>query len=441
MAVWEKQDIVLTRLGEVALSKAEAGIGQIHITRAACSSDWKDPITNPLAEELSLDEVQDLKIIRKYTKEGSTSTCIDVQLNNENTLVGFTLNRVGVYATHEDVNEGQEFLYLLAQASFDAEKNVIMGDIIPPISKTPAIVNYSFCLMNFSSDQVTVNISPSGLITSQEMEEHINSLEPHPNTPTRKMDVVDVTKVTNVWCEVGNDGDLHRIGLNGMQVLMLGDNASTLKNLQSRIRQLEMESMNTKLKLEEKGMTSDGNLSYTETFTDEAKNVDTFSVKVLSIIAGDDTIDVETVEGVIAGAWYTITDGIAQESFRVKSCSRNGRKQRIVTESAIQNKYDLSSTSIYRSTVDINANTGVAYSSGNRRGVVYTPVNNRWAGVKGNSRTEMSIDMSYANRENFTYTSGITFTSDNLVTLKDTAIAGVAYGGNGHWQQYEGVQN
>lgn len=432
MAVWEKQDIVLTRLGEIALSKAEAGIGQIHITRAACSSGWKNPAQYPLQEELSLDEVQELKIIRKYTKEGSTSTCIDVQLNNESTLVGFTLNRVGIYATHEDVNNGQEFLYLLAQASEG------LGDVIPPISKTPAIVNYSFCLMNFSSDQVTVQISPSGLITSQEMEEHINSLEPHPNTPTRKTDVVDITKVTNIWAEVGNDGDLHRIGLNGMQVLILGDNATTLRNLQSRIRQLEMEVMNAKIKLEEKGMTSDGNLSYTETFTGEASNVDNFSVKVVSIIAGDDTIDVDTVEGIIAGTWYTITDGIAQEFFRVKSCSRNGRKQRIVTESPIQNKYDLSSTKIYRSTVDIDTVKGVAYSSGNRRGVVYTPHSNIWAGVKGNSSTELTVDMSYANRENFTFTSGITFTSDNLVTLKDNAVAGVVYSGNGHWQQYQG---
>lgn len=432
MAVWEKQDVVLTSLGAIALSKAEAGIGQINITRAACSSEWKNPVEFPLVNTVSLDEVQELKIIRKYTKEGSTSTCIDVQMNNEKTLTTFTLNRVGIYATHEDVNDGQEFLYLVAQAAEG------LGDVIPPISKTPAIVNYSFCLMNFSSDQVTVEISPSGLITSQEMEEHVNSTNPHPNTPTRKVDVVDISSVTNVWAEVGNDGNLHRIGLNGMQVLILGDSASTLKNLQSRVRQLEVEGANTKLKLMNEGLTADDNLSYVETFNGEAKNIDNFSVNVNSIIAGDDTIEVETVEGILAGSWYTITDGINQETFRVKSCSRNGSKQRIITEEVIKNKYDLSCTKIYRSTVDIDGNNNVAYSSGNRRGVIYTPVNNIWRGVKGNSQSTVAVNMEYANRENFTYTSGISFTSDNLVTLKESTVSGVAYG-NGHWQQYEGT--
>lgn len=67
MAVWTASNIVLTKLGEAALSKAEAGLGQIEITRAACSSEWTDPSTTDLTEIQSLDEVQELLIVDRYS--------------------------------------------------------------------------------------------------------------------------------------------------------------------------------------------------------------------------------------------------------------------------------------------------------------------------------------------------------------------------------------
>lgn len=432
MALWSKENIVLTKLGEIALSKAEAGIGQINVLRAIASNDWTD---GDLTELTELAEVMELSIIRKYTKEGSTSTCIDVQLNNKDLLVGFTLNSIGIYASHEDINNGDPFLYMVAQADQG------YGDAVPPITKTPALINYSFCLMNFASSQVTVVIDPSGLITSAEMESHVQSKKPHPNTPSLSNDVTDISRVSAIWVEEMDDADLHRITINGMQMLILGDDASTIKSMRSRLRQLEMGQANSQLRMADEGQIVDNNMSYVENFKNPSK-IDRFSVQVVSVAAGDDSIDVESVSGIYVGSHYTITDGIAQEAIVVKSCVHNGDKYRIIVEEAIKNKYTLANTKIYRSTLDIS--NGQAYGSGIRRGLTYVPSIGKFEGVKGDSTSTISLETSYSNKDNLTVKGAVQFTSDNMMTIKDAQIAGIAListgGSNGRWAQYEEVQ-
>ena len=168
MAIWKPENITLTEKGSAALTEVQAGIGKIEITRAVASKDFYTPIEN-LAKETSLHETLSLNIIER-TESGDGGSIIQVQLNNVNVTEPFVMNQIAVFAKHSD-SPNVEFLYLVAQAETGT------GDRIPKYTVTPVLAAYDIYLYNIHSSDIVVNISPSGLATTDRLNKLGKSLQ------------------------------------------------------------------------------------------------------------------------------------------------------------------------------------------------------------------------------------------------------------------------
>ena len=156
MADWSSHNITLTTKGASAISKVQAGSGSLTITRVVASEQYV--AESMLREVTSLSsENLPLTIIDRHEVQDGGSV-IQVQLSNLYLGKAFTLNEIGVFATHSD-NPSEEFLYIVAQV--DAET----GDKIPLYSTTPITATYDIYLYNVGADNIEITISSAGLVT------------------------------------------------------------------------------------------------------------------------------------------------------------------------------------------------------------------------------------------------------------------------------------
>lgn len=91
--------------------------------------------------------------------------------------------------------------------------------------------------------------------------------------------------------------------------------------------------------------------------------LDMFSSTVTSIVAGDDSIDVDPMNGMMPGSWYVITDGVSLERVKVESINLENGIQRVILENPVMNTYYLPTTVLYRSSANVNKNTAVGPGS------------------------------------------------------------------------------
>lgn len=156
MADWSSQNITLTAKGASALSKVQAGSGSLTITKVVASEQYVAESTLREVTSLSVENLPLTIIDRHEVQDGGS--VIQVQLSNLYLGKAFTLNEIGVFATHSD-NPSEEFLYIIAQV--DAET----GDKIPLYATTPVTATYDIYLYNVGADNIEITISSAGLVT------------------------------------------------------------------------------------------------------------------------------------------------------------------------------------------------------------------------------------------------------------------------------------
>lgn len=156
MADWSSQNITLTAKGASALSKVQAGSGSLTITKVVASEQYVAESTLREVTSLSVENLPLTIIDRHEVQDGGS--VIQVQLSNLYLGKAFTLNEIGVFATHSD-KPSEEFLYIIAQV--DAET----GDKIPLYATTPVTATYDIYLYNVGADNVQITISSAGLVT------------------------------------------------------------------------------------------------------------------------------------------------------------------------------------------------------------------------------------------------------------------------------------
>lgn len=156
MADWNSSNITLTAKGSSALSRVEAGDGSLTITRVVASEQYVQESTLREVTTLSVENLE-LTIIDRHEVEDGGSV-IQAQLSNLNLAKKFTLNEIGVFATHSS-DPTNEFLYIIAQVDLGT------GDEIPLYSTTPVTATYDIYLYNVGADKVNVTISSAGLVT------------------------------------------------------------------------------------------------------------------------------------------------------------------------------------------------------------------------------------------------------------------------------------
>ena len=156
MADWSSHNITLTAKGASALSKVQAGSGSLTITRVIASEQYVAESTLREVTSLSVENLPLTIIDRHEVQDGGS--VIQVQLSNLYLGNAFTLNEIGVFATHSD-NPSEEFLYIIAQVDADT------GDKIPVYATTPVTATYDIYLYNVGADNVKITISSAGLVT------------------------------------------------------------------------------------------------------------------------------------------------------------------------------------------------------------------------------------------------------------------------------------
>lgn len=167
-------------------------------------------------------------------------------------------------------------------------------------------------------------------------------------------------------------------------------------------------------------------------------DVERINVAVTSASAGDDTLDVENMGGLIPGHVYTITDGELQEDIVIKNCVKVGTVFRILLEEPLTNTYSLSTATIYRSTAGVAG--GRAYGSGLSANTSWAP-DITWRGLGSAAAVTVRLDSSMNAVSLYDISGDGTFDIEGYMTLdtskKYSDSVGIALvetgGGNGSW--------
>lgn len=407
----------LTYAGLNALAKCQQD-KELHFTRVVMGDGTisEDQDIRQLSGLVSPRLVLPIKSI-KIT--GTGTTVLETELKNTNLDKGFIAREVGIFIYDPDtvtkkevdgktVYDGTEILYAVRNTGDNS-------DYVPAGGGSDVWnVIYDIVTVIDQAENVTANINGDvAYLTRVDFAEHEDSSSPHPNF-MRMGD--EVSTADYIACDYKAPGDkINYISADHLKTQILG-NMSDMPTLQARVRQLERENTNLALRMEAEGMMPDCNMLLAENFA-QPDSVDQLSIKVTSCAAGDDSIDLERLYGVITGSWYWITDGVNDEFIQVKSCIKNGSVYRIIAAQKLVNTYDLANTYIYRTTADIS--TGTALGAGDKRGFVYSPLF-EWAGATANTSKDISLETTQDKADTFDITTAscsVTFDANGLVSI------------------------
>lgn len=164
---------------------------------------------------------------------------------------------------------------------------------------------------------------------------------------------------------------------------------------------------------------------------DNPDQVDMMEAQVISVVSGDDSIDLVDSTGIVIGAYYMLTDGENQEMIKTKSLHVAGGTHRVILEAPVVNQYVSGRAKIYRSSVAIY--DGKAWGGGNIKTDMWTP-GETWKG--STTAQPVSGAVTYASQSDFTVTGAVFENGKMILGSESVGIALVATGGGaGTWQQ------
>lgn len=158
MAVWNYDNVIVTKKGNEVLSKVQTGIGELKISRIVSGEGYVDEDALYTSENVQ-GERQQLDV-EGITTDSNGST-IRISLSNLNVLDGYYLHQIGVYVTHPDF-EG-EVLYLIAQCDTSSP------DYIPPYSETPMTLKYTVYMEHRGTSNITIIVNPNGYVMYEDI--------------------------------------------------------------------------------------------------------------------------------------------------------------------------------------------------------------------------------------------------------------------------------
>ena len=166
---------------------------------------------------------------------------------------------------------------------------------------------------------------------------------------------------------------------------------------------------------------------------DDPDQVDLMEVQVISVVSGDDSVDVSNSTGIVIGAYYMLTDGENQEMVKTKSLHVAGGTHRAILESPVVNQYVSGRAKLYRSSVAIY--DGKAWGGGNIKTDQWTP-SETWKG--STTAQPVTAAVTYASQSDFTVTGAVFENGKMILGSSAVGIALVSTGGGaGTWQQVD----
>lgn len=392
----------LTMAGLALETKAQTGV-KLEFTRAilgdgrVAAGAVLQNMTAMVAPKLELP-------IMACSVVGTGTARLQVRLCNTNLATDFFARELGIFARDPDAGE---ILYSYANAGDYADFIPAGGgaDMVDLVVEVVTVVG--------RASNVTAVINDSLLFTTlATFQAHEQSTDPHPEFLSLGPAATDCN---SVMVQQANPRVINPMGFDAFKFKVLGGDGSDLASLRTRMGQTERELDNIALEL----LASNTYPNFNARIAEDFKNpdlVDMFACAITSIVAGDDSIDVETLVDIVTGAWYTISDGVYQEACQIKSVVKNGSTYRLIMQTPIQNTYLSGSTNLYRTTSQIKTTAGEAEGAGDRRTALWQPAT-VWTGTNANAAVTAVLVTTAANASAFTTTGDIGYTADGMVTL------------------------
>lgn len=195
-----------------------------------------------------------------------------------------------------------------------------------------------------------------------------------------------------------------------------GTSPEGFSQLLQRMNQNERELSNIELKLADEGIYPDYNNLLAENFKNGAEELDETAVKVTSLAAGDDSMDVEGLSQLKVGNVYTLTDGDQQEQVRIKAMARKGTTNRVVLAEKTKKVYE-GTPMLVRTTARKSAE--YLEASASLRSIDCTPLT-VWMGQSAHSEGELPVATGIGNSADFTQSGDTGFTKDGLLTIANS---------------------
>ena len=326
--------MMLTANGRSILAKGLTG-KVIHFTKVSYGAGDFDYETESVSNLTELrDHRLDVPIVGKII-EGNGIVNIKAQLNNFDLLEGFAAKEVGVFAL--DPDSGEEMLYAYRNAG---DEYTFIPANTGPVHKNTTM-GYRVEIQD--APNVTFNINFAFAYVSQaEYEDHVNSAEPHPNTPTH---LDDVETTDNFWV-TDLDSHLHKLPTDSAKNLLLHDADKKIADNKNSIDVLN-HLTDTQAKL---GV--DPSIFVFEDFNEPL--IDNSTIQVFSCARGGNLLAVVDDNDLVVGEIYYLSDGINCELVTIENVVRNVNGIHAQTTQALQNSYDLNSTFLLRTTAKIS---------------------------------------------------------------------------------------
>jgi hypothetical protein len=400
MAEWA--GTVLTQKGRQLLAKALTG-DELHVTRVMLGDGQLATGQDPRSLIALIGPKLELPV-RVLEVVGDGTSRLQVVLSNDGLLMGFHSREIGVFAT--DPDEG-EILYAYDNAGDKC-------DYVPGGGRLNQLnLIFDIYMVVDQAENITIVINNSLLFaTQEELRNHQDSTNPHPEFLKLGPTVIDCSSVMVQQLDLKT---INPMAFDSFKSKVLGGDGTDISIMRGRIDQVEREQSNMALALEAQQLYPDYNALLPEDFKDPDQ-VDTFECKITSIVAGDDSVDVETLRGIVPGAWYTVSDGVYQERVQIRSVVKNGSTYRVIFAANIQYTYVSGQVTMYRTTAQIQSSAGIAEGAGDQKSLLWQP-SIVWTGTTGNTPVTVMLDTSLSNSAAFTKSGDIGFTVDGFVTL------------------------
>ena len=386
------QGMILTTQGRNLIAKALTG-KELCFTRAFVGDGTLRSGQDPASLTALISPKKELPI-QSMNVLGSVGTAeVVLEMSNKNLVTGFFVREYGLFARDPDTQS--EVLY--SYCNKGSEAGYLEGD-----NGTDQI-DYSLSLVTVvdQAPNVTAYITNTNqYVTVSRMEQRVLDLyAPYANP-------------AGFWSFTGDDSERIRPStLEQTRRALWGD--ADVAGLNSRLERVEDALNQTMLALEMLQVFPGYSHYMAEDFKDSSM-LDDFESDVLSVMAGDDTIDCNPIAGMLPGSLYTVSDGVNSEQVQVQSINLENGIQRVILRDRIANTYLLENTQLFRTSSTIDGNHAVGPNA--RLRITWEP-SLVWKGAGDMESFTVNADTSLSNAKAYTLSGDIDLRSGGLVSL------------------------
>lgn len=386
-----QQGMILTTQGRNLIAKALTG-KELHFTRAYVG-DGVLGNTDPANLTALISPKKELPI-QSMNLTGAIGTAeVVLEMTNRNLAAGFFVREYGLFA--QDPDTGQEILYSYCNKGSDA--GYLEGD-----NGTDQIA-YTLSLVTVvdQAPNVTAYITNTNqYVTLTRMEQRVQDIFAPYASPS------------GFWSYAENDTERFRPATLEQTRFALWGNAD-VTGLNSRLERVEDALNQTMLALEMLQVFPGYSHYMAEDFKDSSM-LDMFECEVLTVMAGDDTIDCNPIAGMLPGSVYTLSDGINTEQVQVESINLENGIQRVILKDRILNTYIAGNAQMFRTSSVIDGSQAIGPNA--RLRISWEP-GLVWRGTGEQEAFSVEADTSLNNAKAFALSGDAVLGSGGLVGL------------------------